>query len=152
MVMQVEFMLNGKQRSVTCKPSDYLLDTLQALDVTSVRRGCETSSCGVCTVLVDGLPILSCSYLSARVHGKTVTTVEGISDEVSSIADHFGDEGADQCGFCNSGIALAAYALKQNKPDATDDDIKNALSGHLCRCSGYQAQIRAIRKYLGDMS
>lgn len=90
--------------------------------------------------------------LTARTHGSKITTVEGIADEVARIADHFGDEGADQCGFCNSGVALAAYALKMSKPDADDEDIKDALSGHLCRCSGYQSQIKAIRKYLGDRS
>ncbi len=152
MAMIVNFLLNGKPQKIEIAPGDFLLDTLKAIGVTSVRRGCETSSCGVCTVLMNGAPVLSCSLLSARVEGQTITTVEGVADEISKIADHFGDEGADQCGFCNSGIALAAFALKTQKPNATDEDIKDALSGHLCRCSGYQSQVKAIRKYLGDPS
>lgn len=129
-------------------PGEYLADTLRANHILSVKKACDESACGACTVLVDGRPILSCSYLSARVEGRSVTTVEAIQDEVNQISDFFSDEGADQCGFCNTGLALTIYALQKEMPNASDDEIRHFVAGNLCRCSGYQAQFLAIKHYL----
>jgi len=149
-IMKIKFTLNGTIRSFEINPSDYLLDTLRNNGIISVKKGCDTSSCGVCTVLVNEQPILSCSYLSVRANGADVKTVEGILDEAEKISAKFGDEGADQCGFCNPGMAIMAYSLKKQYENPTDDQIKHFLVGNLCRCSGYQAQFLAIKHYLEE--
>ncbi|MFW6285407.1 MAG: (2Fe-2S)-binding protein [Bacillota bacterium] len=147
--MRIEFTVNNRPESIDVAPDEMLLDTLQKLNYRSVRRGCETTSCGVCTVLLDGKPVPSCSILSVRLQGRSVTTVEGIPEEASRLADHFGSEGADQCGFCNSGIALSVHAMKEANASPDEDTIKHYLASHLCRCTGYQSQIKAIKSYLG---
>jgi len=146
--MRVNFVLNGRNVIFDIAPGEYLADTLRANHILSVKKACDESACGACTVLVDGRPILSCSYLSARVEGRSVTTVEAIQDEVNQISDFFSDEGADQCGFCNTGLALTIYALQKEMPNASDDEIRHFVAGNLCRCSGYQAQFLAIKNYL----
>lgn len=148
--MKVEFFLNGRKRQFDVSPEEYLLETLRKNHITSVKNGCNESTCGVCSVLLDGKPVLSCTVLTIRIEDQHVTTVEGLQDEVSHISDYFGDEGADQCGFCNSGLALTIIALKKEYKNPTDDDIKNYIVGNLCRCSGYQAQLKAIKRYLED--
>lgn len=148
--MKLNMTLNGSLTTFDIDPGEFLLDTLRNHGIVSVRKGCDQSTCGVCTVLVNDKPVLSCTYLSARTEGLDVKTVEGIIPEVEKISHLFGLEGADQCGFCNPGMAIMAYALKRNIPNPTDQDIKNFLIGNLCRCSGYQAQFLAIKKYLGD--
>lgn len=146
--MKINIKLNGKKKVFDVKPDEYLLDTLRNNNYTSVRRGCDTSSCGVCTVLLNGNPIASCSYLSCKAEGKEVTTVEGIQNEADIIAGLFGKEGADQCGYCNPSMALTLYAMKRELQNPTDDEIRSYLVGNLCRCSGYVGQHRAIRAYL----
>lgn len=146
--MRVNFILNGRNVIFDIAPGEYLADTLRANHILSVKKACDESACGACTVLVDGRPILSCSYLSARVEGRSVTTVEAIQDEVNQISDFFSDEGADQCGFCNTGLALTIYALQKEMPNAGDEEIRHFVAGNLCRCSGYQAQFLAIKHYL----
>jgi len=148
--MTVKFILNGRPVSYDVAPNEYLLDSLRKHHVTSVKKGCYESTCGVCTVLLDGHPILSCSFLSVRLEGCEVTTVDGLQTEVERIADYFGHEGADQCGFCNPGMALTIYALKRELQNPTDEEIKAYIRGNLCRCSGYQAQFLAIKRYLED--
>ncbi len=148
--MKIELNLNGRPRSFEIEPNEYLLETLRKHHMTSVKNGCDASTCGACTVLLDGKPTLSCTVLSIRANGHEVTTVEGITDEVDLISNHFGDEGADQCGFCNAGLALTVYALKKEYKNPTEEDIKNYIVGNLCRCSGYQAQLKAIKTYLED--
>ncbi|MBU1093718.1 MAG: 2Fe-2S iron-sulfur cluster binding domain-containing protein [Firmicutes bacterium] len=148
--MKVAFILNGRNREFEVSPEEYLLETLRSHHITSVKNGCNESTCGVCTVLLDGKPVLSCSVLTARIEGQEVTTVEGIQKEVEHISDYFGDEGADQCGFCNSGLALTIHALKKEIKDPSEEDIKNYIVGNLCRCSGYQSQLKAIKRYLED--
>lgn len=148
--MKIEFELNGRRRFFEIQPGECLLDTLRGAGLLSVRRGCDSASCGVCTVLLDGKPVPSCSVLSVRAGGRRVTTVEGLSDEIEKLAARFGEEGADQCGYCNPGLALCVYALKRDNPQATDAEIDSWLAGNLCRCSGYQSQHRAIRAYLED--
>ncbi len=146
--MKIELTLNNRRELFDVAPDEMLLDTLRQHGLKSVRRGCDTTTCGVCTVLVDGLAVPSCSYLSVRAEGKHVTTVEGILEEAEKLSEHFGDEGADQCGFCNPGIALSVHALKHHVNNPGEAAIKDALTGHLCRCTGYVSQLKAIKAYL----
>ncbi len=146
--MKIDIIINGTLKTLRVKLDEYLVDTLRNNGYISVRRGCDTTSCGICTVLLDGNPIASCSYLSCRADGRRITTVEGIQEEAALIADFFGHEGADQCGYCNPSMALTLYAMKRELKNPTDDEIRSYLVGNLCRCSGYVAQHRAIRSYL----
>ena len=146
--MKSSINVNGTLKTFEVKADEYLIDTLRNNGYVSVRRGCDTTSCGICTVLLDGNPIASCSYLSCRADGHKVITVEGIQEEAALIADFFGHEGADQCGYCNPSMALTLYAMKRELKNPTDDEIRSYLVGNLCRCSGYVAQHRAIRAYL----
>ncbi|MCK7487643.1 MAG: 2Fe-2S iron-sulfur cluster-binding protein [Bacillus subtilis] len=150
--MRVNLIINGEQVAVHVEQGEYLLDTLRKHNYLSVKRGCEQTSCGVCTVLLEGNPVPSCSILTIRLEGAKLTTVEGIPLEAARLARHFGEEGADQCGFCNPAMALTVYSLKQKNPHPTDQEIKDYLIGNLCRCTGYQAQHIAIRRYLEEQS
>lgn len=148
--MKVKVIVNDLEQIFDIKPDEYLLDTLRNNHYMSVKRGCDNSSCGVCTVLVDGLPTPSCTFLTVKAENKHVTTVEGIVKDVDRLAFHMGEEGADQCGFCNPSLALTVYALKQENPTPSDQELKEYLVGNLCRCTGYQSQHIAIRKYLEE--
>ena len=150
--MKINLKINGEPRSFEVEPGDYLLDVLRNNNFLSVRRGCDNTSCGVCTVLKDNRPVPSCSLLAVQAVGHEITTVEGIQEEADKLARLFGDEGADQCGFCNPSMALTVYALKLENPHATEEEMKAYLVGNLCRCTGYVAQHAAIMKYLGDQS
>ena len=147
--MLVKFNLNGLDVEYVIKPGEHLIDTLRSHGIKSVKKGCDGSACGVCTVLLDDKPVLSCSILTAKVEGHRVTTVEAIQDEAAELSDCFSKEGADQCGFCNASFALAVHALKKENPNPTDEEIKDYLVGNLCRCTGYQSQQKAIRAFLG---
>jgi carbon-monoxide dehydrogenase small subunit len=147
--MVVKFNLNGLDVEYVIKPGEYLLDTLRSHDVKSVKKGCDGSACGVCTVLVDDKPVLSCSVLTAKVEGHRVTTVEAIQDEAAELSEYFAKEGADQCGYCNAAFALMVHALKKENPHPSDEEIKEYMVGNLCRCTGYQSQQKAIKAYLG---
>jgi len=147
--MEVSFKLNGLDVKITCEPGEYLLDTLRNLGIKSVKKGCNASSCGVCTVLLDEHPILSCSVLTASIEGHEIQTVEAIQEEAGEIASYFSKEGADQCGFCSSAFALMIHALKKENSHPTDEEIKDYMVGNLCRCTGYQSQQKAIQAYLG---
>lgn len=148
--MRVKLNINNREVFTEVKADDYLLDTLRENHFTSVRRGCDSSSCGVCTVLVDNEPIASCTMLTMKAINKEITTVEGIQKEAEKLAEHMGYEGADQCGFCNPSLALTVYALKQVNKKANNEEIKEYLIGNLCRCTGYQSQHIAIKKYLEE--
>lgn len=150
--MKVNLFVNNQKQCFDIEPGDYLLDTLRKNNYLSVRRGCDTTNCGVCTVLFDGQPVPSCSVLSAKAEGHHITTVEGIQDDVDQLGRLFGDEGADQCGFCNPSLALTVYAMKKELKEPSIEAVKKYLVGNLCRCTGYIAQERAIMKYLGDKS
>jgi len=150
--LKVHLIVNQEPKTFEVELGEYLLETLRKANYLSVRRGCDTTSCGVCTILVDGKPVPSCSYLSVRAEGKAITTVEGIQIEADKISDYFGDEGADQCGYCNPSMALTLYALKKELIHPTDEAIKAYLVGNVCRCTGYISQHEAIKKYLGDQS
>lgn len=146
--MKVNLIINGRHRQLDIDPNEYLLDTLRNEHITSVKRGCDTSSCGVCTILLEGSPVASCSYLTAMAEGLNITTVEGIQEEAAKLAELFGREGADQCGYCTPGLALTVYAMKNELNEKSDDAIRDYLVGNLCRCTGYVAQHKAIKKYL----
>lgn len=148
--MKVNCVINHENKILEIAPDEYLLDVLARYHYTSVRRGCDHTSCGVCTVLVDGRAVPSCSYLAARAEGKEILTVEGIQEEAEKIATYFGEEGADQCGYCNPSMALSIVAMKKELKNPTPEEIKKYLVGNLCRCTGYIAQEEAIKKYLGD--
>lgn len=149
--MLLKFNLNGLDVKMDVEPNEYLLDALKRYGVRSLKKGCDGSACGVCTVLFDDKPILSCSILALRVGGHKITTVEGIQEEASKIAECFSSEGADQCGYCNSSFALTIYALSKEYKNPTDEQIKEYMVGNLCRCTGYQSQFKAIKKYLGGL-
>jgi carbon-monoxide dehydrogenase small subunit len=150
--MKINLKINGQSRQFLIEPNEYLLDVLRKNDYLSVRRGCDNTSCGVCTVLLDNKPVPSCSVLAARCENKEITTVEGIEKEVEKLAKYFGELGADQCGYCNPSMALTVYSLKLENKNANIEEVKEYLVGNLCRCTGYVAQHEAIMKYLGDES
>ena len=125
-----------------------LFDFLRAQGCASVKCGCETSNCGLCTVFLDDVPVLSCSMLAVRAAGHSVTTLEGLQEEAAEFVTFIADQGADQCGFCNPGFVMNTIALLRENPDPTDDEIRAYLSGNLCRCSGYEGQLRGIRNFL----
>lgn len=148
--MKVKLTINKVVKVLEVEPGEFLLDSLRNANYLSVRRGCDTTNCGICTVLLDGKPVASCSVLTAKADGHEVTTVEGIQEEAHKIGEHFGEEGADQCGFCNPALALTVYAMKKELYQPTEDEVRNFLVGNLCRCTGYIQQERGIKKYLGD--
>lgn len=146
--MLVTFYLNDVEVTYNVRPGEYLAESLRSHGVKSVKVGCNESTCGSCTLLVDGKPMMSCSLLTASIEGKHITTIEGIQEEAAKISTYFAKQGADQCGFCNVGFALVIYALKKEYKDPTTEDIKNYIIGNLCRCSGLQSHLKAIKAYL----
>ena len=148
--MQVKITLNGKPITAQIEADLLLIDFVRDQGCYSVKRGCESSSCGLCTVLMDGKPVLSCSMLAARADGHSVTTLEGLQEEAAGFTRYIAEQGADQCGFCNPGLVMNTIALLRENPDPTDDEIRAYLAGNLCRCSGYEGQLRGIRSYLNS--
>ena len=146
--MNISFWLNGVYRQEEIEPGMLLIDFLREKGCFSVKRGCETANCGLCTVLLDERPVLSCSMLAARIDGKKVVTLEGMQREAQEFGSFLANEGAEQCGFCNPVFMMNAIALFREKQDPTDEEIKEYLAGNLCRCSGYEGQLRGIRAYL----
>lgn len=148
--MDITLKLNGKTITDHIDPDLILLDFLRAHGCFSVKRGCDTSNCGLCTVFMDGKPVLSCSMLAIRASGHHIQTLEGLQEEASDFIGFIADQGADQCGFCNPGFVMNTIALLRENPDPTDDEIRAFLAGNLCRCSGYDGQLRGIRNYLNS--
>ncbi len=146
--MEITFTLNGRKKTVSIAPDTTLYSLVRELGCASVKCGCETSSCGLCTVFLNDKPVLSCSVLACRVDGCRVETLEGLQEEASSFVGFIADQGAEQCGFCNPGFVMNTIALLRESPDPTDDEIRQYLAGNLCRCSGYEGQTRGIRAYL----
>lgn len=146
--MEIKLKLNGKAVTAAVEADTTLFDLLRQKGCYSVKCGCETSNCGLCTVFLDEVPVLSCSVLAARVGGHAVTTLEGLQEEAADFVGFIADQGADQCGFCNPGFVMNTIALLRENPDPTDDEIRGYLAGNLCRCSGYEGQLRGIRAYL----
>ena len=148
--MEITLTLNGRPVTASISPDLLLIDFLRQHKCFSVKRGCETANCGLCTVLMDGKPVLSCSVLAARAAGHSVQTLEGLQEEAKEFIGFIADQGADQCGFCNPGFVMNTIALLRENPDPSDDEIRAFLSGNLCRCSGYDGQLRGIRNYLNS--
>ena len=148
--MEIKLTLNGREVTASIQADTLLIDFLRARGCLSVKRGCETSNCGLCTVLLDGTPVLSCSVLAARADGHSVQTLEGLQEEAAEFVTFIADQGAEQCGFCNPGFVMNTIALLRENPNPTDDEIRAYLAGNLCRCSGYEGQLRGIRAYLNQ--
>ena len=147
--MKIHLWLNGKEISDEISPDMPLLEYVRTKGCYSVKRGCETSNCGLCTVWMDEKPVLSCSVPAARAAGHKITTLEGVQEEAAEFSDYLANEGADQCGYCSPGLIMNVLALKREISNPTMAQIKEYLSGNLCRCTGYQGQYRALAKYFG---
>lgn len=144
----IELRVNGRTHELALQPNSLLLDVLrQDLSLTGSKRGCDDSSCGACTVQIDGVPMLSCTMLAASCQDREITTVEGISDGagLAALQKAYGDFGGSQCGFCTPGFMMTVRWLLANNPDPTEQEIREALSSNLCRCTGYSQMYQAIR-------
>ena len=146
--MEITMTLNSKTITDQIDADLLLIDFVRKHGGFSVKRGCETANCGLCTVLMDNVPVLSCSILAARAANHNVQTLEGLQDEANEFIGFIADQAAEQCGFCNPGFVMNTIALLRENPDPSDDEIKDFLAGNLCRCSGYEGQLRGIRNYL----
>jgi len=144
----LKFNLNGEDKEVQIEPGEILLDVLRnKLFMTGVKRGCDEGECGACTVLLESKPVNSCLIPAMKVQGKHVITIEGLSksSELSTIQEAFVEAGAVQCGFCTPGVILSVKALLDEQNEPNDEEIKESLSGHLCRCTGYLQFIDAVK-------
>ena len=146
--MNITITLNGKKISEEIDADLLLIDFVRNHGWYSVKRGYETSNCGLCTVFLDEKPVLSCSVLAARADGRSVTTLEGLQDEAKEFGAFIADQGAEQCGFCNPGFIMNALALFRENEYPDTEEIKEYLAGNLCRCSGYEGQLRGIQAFL----
>lgn len=144
----IKLKINGKKYEDEIAADMLLLDYVRSKGCYSVKRGCETANCGLCTVHLDGTPVLSCSVLAARANGHEVTTLEGLQEAAAEFGAFLADEGAEQCGFCSPGFIMNVLAMKKELVDPTTEEIKDYLVGNLCRCTGYMGQLRAIKKFL----
>jgi carbon-monoxide dehydrogenase small subunit len=146
-VRRVTITVNGERRTADIEPRLLLAHLLrQGLKLTGTHTGCDTTNCGACTVLVDGTAVKSCTMLAVQADGHEVTTVEGLggSGELHPLQESFRDEHGLQCGFCTPGMMLAAKALLDETPDPSEDEVRWALSGNLCRCTGYQNIVKSV--------
>lgn len=146
--MKVSMRINGKERTGDVEPRVLLVDFLRTnLTLTGTHIGCDTTSCGACTVLLDGEPVKSCTLLAVQVEGREIKTVEGIAQggALAPIQVGFHEEHGLQCGFCTPGMMLVGEALLARNPDPTDDQIRWAISGNICRCTGYVNIVKAIQ-------
>ncbi len=144
----IELRINGRTHELAIEPNKLLLDLLrQDLGLTGSKRACDDSSCGSCTVQVDGVPMLSCTILAASCEGQEITTVEGLADHggLAALQKAYGDFGGAQCGFCTPGFMMTVKWLLANNPDPSEQEIREALSSNLCRCTGYSQMYQAIR-------
>lgn len=146
--MTVEFVLNGKRVTAEATGDTVLLDVLRNLGCHSVKCGCETTNCGLCTVWVNGKSRLSCSVLALSIEGQEITTLEGVKEKAEEFGSFLAAEGAEQCGFCSPGFIMNVLAMVRELKNPNIEEIKEYLSGNLCRCTGYMGQLRAICKYM----
>jgi carbon-monoxide dehydrogenase small subunit len=145
---EVTLTVNGEERSVAVEPRLLLVHLLRNnLGLTGTHVGCDTTSCGACTVLVDGVPVKSCTYLAVQADGRKITTVEGLmkEGELHPIQQGFKEEHGLQCGFCTPGMLLVTSALLEENPNPSEEEIRWAISGNLCRCTGYQNIVKAVQ-------
>ena len=150
---KITLIVNEKKHTLEVDIRETLLEVLrERLHYTGVKRGCSVGECGACTVLVDGTPIDSCIYMAVWAEGKEILTVEGLekNGELSKVQKAYIDEGAVQCGFCTPGLVLTTTSLVDSGKKYTDEEIKREISGHLCRCTGYQKIFNATKKSLED--
>ena len=146
--MEIKFILNGKKMQVDAAPDLLLLDLLREKGCYSVKRGCETANCGLCTVLMDKKPVLSCSMLAVRADGHEIVTLEGMQREAEEFGSFLADQGAEQCGFCNPGFIMNVFAMLEEMKEPTEEEIGEYLAGNLCLCSGFMGQTRSILAFL----
>ena len=146
--MKIKLRLNGKNIEEEISPDLLLIDFVRAHGCYSVKRGCETSNCGLCTVFMDKKPVLSCSMLAVRADGHAIETLEGLQEEAKEFGAFIANQGAEQCGFCNPGMIMNAVALFRENPNPSEQEIKEYLAGNLCRCSGYEGQLRGIMDFI----
>lgn len=150
---KISMIVNDKLYSLEVDIRESLLEVLRnRLHFTGVKQGCSVGECGACTVLINGTAINSCIFLAVWADGKRITTIEGVSKdgELSKVQQAFIDEGAVQCGFCTPGLVLTATALTESRRKYTDEEIKREISGHLCRCTGYNKIFNAVKKVLNE--
>jgi len=146
--MNVTVTINGEERSADVEPRVLLVDLIRTnLALTGTHIGCDTSSCGACTVLIDGEPVKSCTQLAVQADGRTITTVEGLAHgaELDPVQVGFHEEHGLQCGFCTPGMMLVCRALLDRNPDPSEDQIRWAISGNICRCTGYMNIVKAVQ-------
>lgn len=146
--MEITLTLNGKKLTRMVEADTVLLDFLRKEGCYSVKRGCDTTNCGLCTVFMDNKPVLSCAILAARAAGNSIVTMEGMQQEAAEFGAFIADQGAEQCGFCNPGMIMNAIALLRENSEPTEEEIKEFLAGNLCRCSGYEGQLRGIQNFI----
>jgi len=150
----VALRVNGAEHTLAVRPYDVLLDVLrERLNLTGTRRGCDMGTCGCCTVLLDGRPVLSCLTLALEAEGRQVSTIESVAtgEGLHPLQEAFVRLGASQCGFCTPGFIMSAVGLLDRNPDPDDDQIRDAISGNICRCTGYLSIIEAIREAAGRL-
>ena len=146
--MIVTISLNGKKITEDISADMTLYQFVREHGCYSVKCGCETTNCGLCTVFLNDKPVLSCAVLAARADGQKVETLEGLQKEAEEFGRFIADQGAEQCGFCNPGMIMNAIALFRETADPTDEEIRRSLAGNLCRCSGYEGQLRGIHEFM----
>ncbi|MDM8526231.1 (2Fe-2S)-binding protein [Desulfococcaceae bacterium HSG8] len=140
--------INDKEYEVAVEPNQTLVDLLRyQLGLTGTKKGCELGDCGSCTVIMDGKPVNSCLVLAMQAEGRNITTIEGVEtdDGLHPLQESFAEKGAIQCGFCTSGMILSGKSLLERNPNPDDGEIRAAISGNLCRCTGYQKIVEAIK-------
>jgi aerobic-type carbon monoxide dehydrogenase small subunit (CoxS/CutS family) len=144
--MELHLTVNGKSLTWTIAPGELLLDLLRRQGYFGVKRGCEKGECGACAVLLDGKPINSCLMFAAQAEGREILTIEGVAvdGKLDPLQEAFLDHGAVQCGFCTSGMVISAKALLLRHPDPSEEEVREALAGHLCRCTGYRKPVEAV--------
>ncbi len=153
LLKKINVKINGKDHRVEIDVRESLLDVLRnKLHLTGVKQGCGVGECGACTVLVDGTPVDSCIYMAVWAEGKEVLTIEGVGNgnNISKVQQAFVEEGAIQCGFCTPGLVLTTTALVNSGEKFTEEEVKREISGHLCRCTGYQKIFNATKKSLEE--
>lgn len=146
--MRIAFKVNGKQISLECNPGDVLADLLRSAGYAEVKKACGTGNCGLCTVLLDDVPVPSCSILAGKADGHDITTIRGLEKEAANLAAFIAAEGAEQCGYCSPGFVLMVLAMEKELRSPSEAEIRHYLAGNLCRCSGYEGHLRAVQKYL----
>lgn len=148
--MKLTCIINGETVTAEVSPDGVLLDFLRDRGCYSVKCGCETTNCGLCTVWLEGKPVLSCAVPTMRAEGKHIVTIEGVQEEAEEFGRFLAGEGAEQCGFCSPGFIMNVLAMERELSNPTDKEIREYLAGNLCRCTGYAGQMRAISGWLSS--